>query len=130
MKGEQALHRDVSQLLGYALTSESIWTTFPAGGGGFLRGKFLKATGLRAGWPDIQIIYRGRFYGIELKGLKGTLSHEQRVCHKAIENAGGAVVVCRSMQDVLAALETWGIPTRIHQGPSLANRILAAGMTP
>lgn len=130
MKGEQALHRDVSHLLSVALTSETWWTTVGHGGGGFIRGQFLKATGVKPGVPDLILVYRGRFYGIELKSIKGRLSHEQIVCHRAIENAGGSVMVCRSQQEVLSALETWGIPTRIHQGPSLERRIAAAGMVP
>ena len=102
---EAELHRAVATYLTLALPETAVWTTFPAGGGGKARGGKLKAMGLRAGWPDIQIIYQGRFVGIELKAEKGYISEAQCLTHAAINMSGGDCYVCRSLDDVIVTLE-------------------------
>lgn len=115
---EAQLHRQVAEYLAVALQPPTVWTTFPAGGGGKARGGQLKARGLRPGWPDIQVIhYRpgfwsGLFIGIELKTIRGECSKEQIACHAAIRAAGGAVFLCRSVADVQWALCDAGVPLR------------------
>jgi len=114
---EQILHQQVAAYLRVALVSgPAVWTTFPAGGGGRVRGAQLRASGLRAGWPDIQIMWKERsrtaFVAIELKSKVGRLSPEQRECHDAIRLAGGLVYVCRSVLDVQAALVALNAPLR------------------
>lgn len=101
---EAQLHKAVAELLPKILSSVSTWTTFPAGGGGKARGAQLKARGLRAGWPDIQILADGYFIGLELKAQRGSVSDEQKACHDAIESCGGSVHVCRSIEEVRAVL--------------------------
>jgi hypothetical protein len=110
---EQRLQRAVADYLAWALLPPAISTSHPAGGGGELRGKILKGTGNRAGWPDIEIIANdGRFYGIELKSARGVLSEAQRRTLPAINAAGAPTAVCRSLDDVQAALMAWRIATR------------------
>ena len=111
---EQSFHIAVAEYLNLALPSHTTWTTFPAGGGGKVRGKFLKAMGLRAGWPDIQILVRDtaydaarpmvRFVGLELKAGKGVETKGQRDCHAMIRNAGGIVYTVRSLEEIYDAL--------------------------
>ena len=107
---EADLHRAVADYLAHAITSP--WTTFPAGGGGRARGAQLKGMGLTAGWPDIQIVHGGRFYGIELKAKGKYPEPHQRAIHDAIRTAGGRVAVCRSLAEVEDALTTWRVPIR------------------
>lgn len=69
---EERLHRAVAAYLRVALQPPAIWSTFPAGGGGRIRGAKLKAMGLARGWPDILVLYPGGHMltlviGIELK---------------------------------------------------------------
>lgn len=118
---EAQLHKAVADYLAVALPTEGcVWTTFPAGGGGKVRGAQLKGRGLRAGWPDIQIVWElgpAHHSGcgvvcIELKTEVGALSAAQRSCHEAIYSAGGDVYVCRSVDDVHAALSRHSIPLR------------------
>lgn len=54
------------------------------------------------GWPDIVAIKQGHFYGIEVKGAKGTLSPAQIECKANILAAGGTFVLARSIDDVAA----------------------------
>lgn len=109
---EAQLHRQIAGLLRAWLLPPAIFTTFPAGGGGEMRGKFLRASGLKAGWPDIQIVHQGRLYLIELKTQKGRVSPAQVECHAELRGAGCAVAVCRSLEDVQAALDEWHLPKR------------------
>ena len=106
---EAQLHRAVAQYLNLALPKDAVWTTVAHGGGGRIRGAKLKAMGLRPGWPDIQILYRGRFIGIELKSGKGRVSPEQDEVAKAIWGAGGSWFVCCSVDQVMLSLRDMGI---------------------
>ena len=113
-KAEQRFHMAVAQYLDLALPSHAVWTTFPAGGGGLTRGKFLKAMGLRAGWPDIQILVRStafdsarsfsRFIGLELKTSKGVVTATQTAAHLSIRQSGGEVYIVRTLDEVCDAL--------------------------
>ena len=59
------------------------FTAFPAGGGGRVRGAKLKKAGLQAGWPDIQLVYQGRYFGLEVKTQTGkTFSSAIRLTQK------------------------------------------------
>jgi hypothetical protein len=109
----------VAQFLALALPQHCVWTTFPAGGGGRIRGAQLKAMGLMAGWPDIQILVRStaydtsyplsRFIGLELKREKGGhVTQSQHDAHALIKNAGGAVYVVKALTeiyDILTGME-------------------------
>jgi len=57
--------------------------------------------GMRAGWPDLEIIYRGKFIGLEVKTRLGRVSTKQKRCHKDIMLAGGAVCVVRSLDQTI-----------------------------
>ena len=109
---EDALHAAVAQLLDVALLPPVVWTAFPAGGGGAARGGRLKHLGLKAGFPDIFLIHHGHTFGIELKTAKGRLLPSQKIMHPILEGAGMRIAVCRSVDDVLAALRGWGLPLR------------------
>ena len=119
---ERDLHKAVAQFLAVALPKDVVWTTFPAGGGGKVRGAQLKARGLMAGWPDVQIIYRGKFYGVELKAANGRLSPEQRACAEAIRAAGGYYHQVRSLDELQSWLLLVGIPLRASTGPAAKPR--------
>lgn len=116
---EAQLHKAVAKFLAAALPPEVAWTTFPAGGGGKVRGAQLKERGLRAGWPDIQLIVGGSFVGIELKTPRGKIEPHQDECHAAIRKAGGYVFTCRSMEGVAAVLRGLGV--------QLSARVMAGG---
>ena len=109
---EDQLHKQVAGFLAAGLPRDVVWTTFPAGGGGKVRGAQLKARGLRAGWPDIQIFGAGKLVLIELKTAKGVVDPEQVECHAALTKAGALVFVCRSLDDVQRALVAARVPFR------------------
>lgn len=57
----------------------------------------------RKGWPDICLIRKGKFYGIEVKSEVGRLSPEQEELGRDIILNGGMYVVARSIDDVQRA---------------------------
>jgi hypothetical protein len=57
----------------------------------------------RRGWPDICLIYRGTFYGIEVKSRLGSLSAHQMQIGEDIERNGGCYIIARSIDDIQAA---------------------------
>lgn len=56
----------------------------------------------RRGWPDICLISRGTFFGIEVKSDNGKLSKDQQQLGDEINKNGGLYVVARSIDDLQA----------------------------
>lgn len=76
----------------------------------------LRWTGLLPGMPDLGVEWPGDHGFIETKAAKGTLSDDQRGVHKILLGMGKRVVVCRSVDEARAALDGWGVPSRINTG--------------
>lgn len=107
---EAALHRAVAKYLDDALPKSHAWNTFPAGGGGKIRGAQLRAMGLKPGWPDIVIFSPdGVTYWIELKSPKGRLSKEQTFTHRKLLSLGHVITIARSLIDVVRFLALFGL---------------------
>jgi hypothetical protein len=128
-KSEHSLHYHVAGLLDKHLAAPAWYTTFPAGGGGEMRGKILKSLGLKTGVPDILIIFpvtiryqtepnglihSGIFqllYWIELKKTgKGTPSDAQIKTQQRLTEMGCRVANCDSLDAVKATLVEWRLP--------------------
>ena len=119
MKPEETLHRAVADFLAKALRPPTFWSTFPAGGGGAVRGAKLKAMGLRAGVPDLLVFHPCRVVGMavgcivvgaELKAGRNGTSEDQDATMADMMVAGAHVGVCRSIEDVAALLKRHGVP--------------------
>lgn len=120
---EQQLQIQVARYLDLALRPPTIWTAFPAGGGGKVRGALLKAMGLKAGWPDVIVMHRFRdtlwpvFLGMELKVGKGRQSPAQKDIAESFKAIGALYKVCRSLDDVEWALMDAGLPVFASASP-------------
>lgn len=66
-----------------------------------------KAKGMRPGWPDIEVIWRGQFWAFEVKSENGRVTKEQRECGEAIIANGGRWAVVRSVDDVRRCVGLW-----------------------
>lgn len=66
--------------------------------------------GIIAGIPDLYVQHQGLAHWIELKAADGRLTPAQREVGSEIIRAHGRVVVARSADEVLAALDAWKIP--------------------
>jgi len=122
---EQQLQIAVADYLHAVLRPPTMWTAFPAGGGGKIRGALLKAMGLKPGWPDILIIHRfddlaeTLVLGIELKAGEGRQTPEQREVMESLRATGAVYEVCRSIDEVDWALMDHGIPCAVaRRSPS------------
>lgn len=113
---EESLHRSVIERLRVVCPPPPEGPfVFHAYNGGYrtkTEGGIGKALGVRAGIPDIGLMWRGRHLWIELKAPGGRLTKSQRDCHRDLTLAGGAVAVCQSIDEVMDFIDTVGIPTR------------------
>jgi hypothetical protein len=66
-----------------------------------------KAKGMRPGWPDIEVIWRGHFWTFEVKAEGNYATKQQRECGADIEKNGGKWAVVRSVDDVAECLREW-----------------------
>lgn len=111
---EDALHRSVAQLLARVLRKPTIWTTIGHGGGGKVRGAQLKAKGVQSGWSDIIVLHPAKYWtialGLELKSKDGRASADQLQHRNGMVAVNGHWHLCRSLDDVFAALNLAGIP--------------------
>ena len=74
-----------------------------------------KRKGVKAGVPDVFILYSGTCLWIELKaGYNGT-SEPQDLFHKKIRKAGSIVVVVRTIDELMTILEQYEVPTLIKE---------------
>jgi len=111
---EAQLHRSVADLFGRILRPPTIWTTIPSGGGGKIRGAQLKAMGLKPGWPDLIVLHPGKYWtivlGIELKA-GSSQSPEQKAVERQFLECNASYDVCKSLDDVIYALQVAGVPS-------------------
>jgi hypothetical protein len=77
-----------------------------------LAGFLQKRRGIRAGLPDLLILYRGKLICIELKSRRGALSKVQRQVRLELVKAGASVWLCRTARAGLAALVYSGVPLK------------------
>lgn len=110
---EEALHRAVAEFLTLALPEDAWFCHVPNGG---KRSKSeaarFKAMGVKAGVPDLLIIYQGRAHWVELKAGKGRLSEAQQTVRAQLYAVDCHWADCRSLDDVEWWIGQWGIPLR------------------
>jgi hypothetical protein len=114
-RGEDSFHRMVAEYLQKALPPEYEHTCFPAGGGGFYRGAWLKKKGLKKGIPDHMVMKPGsQLLWIELKAPYGRVDPEQKLMHGRLRSLGHTVVVCFDLTEVELALDAFCYPDQLR----------------
>ena len=110
---EADLQHAVMQYLDRALPPDAVAHHSPGEGKRSKRAqRDLRRSGHKAGWPDVEIIWRGRALFIELKAPGGALDAVQRLMHQRLGYAGAPVVLCRSVPEVEAVVREAGVPLR------------------
>ena len=121
MKRSQAEFRlscAVTDYLACALPVDVPYTHFPAGEyRTAATGARLKRMGLKPGWPDYLIQWRGRLVCIELKAAKGSVSEAQGMVGFNLITHGAIWEVCKSLEDVENVLRAAAIPLRCRIAP-------------
>jgi hypothetical protein len=113
---EQGFQASLVNALPYVLPREAFFFHIPNGGwrkhteAGILVGQ-----GVKAGMPDLMIIWQGRAFGLELKSDIGRVSSSQKIAHAHLRTAGMPIAVVRSFAETIDALCEMGIPLRIKQ---------------
>lgn len=71
-----------------------------------------KAMGMKAGIPDILLVWKGRAIFVEVKADGGRLSPAQRDCQAGLKLAGALVHTVKSLNEFIDFLGAAGIPIR------------------
>jgi hypothetical protein len=106
---ERILQQTLVEILNEEIKGDVEWTCFPAGGGGAVRGTFLKKMGLKRGWPDLIFLRNGQFYGLELKAEKGKLSEAQVGTQSRLGLCGGLIATAWSIEESIHIIDGWGL---------------------
>jgi hypothetical protein len=102
----------VAEALDILLPKDAVWTAWDFSKAGKVEGGRKKKLGVKAGWPDLGVFWRGVMVPIELKIERGRLRTEQKALHPRLAAAGFPVTVCRSVNAVLKTLADAGISLR------------------
>lgn len=67
----------------------------------------LKKMGLKAGFPDLQVIKESDIFFIELKtkDIKSTTSYKQDALHLVLRKLKHKIVVCRSLEEFIIIVD-------------------------
>lgn len=131
---EDELHESVAKALRSLVKPPAVFVAYPAGWVQLTAAQAAKFSrmGIARGVPDFLGWYGGASFGLELKRPRtGRLSkgHWDRTARGALvwrqgqeemflalHNAGMAIAVCHSLDEVLGALDAWDIPLRTRAG--------------
>ncbi len=117
---EEIFQRAVAQYLDLALPEDAVWWHTPNGGArSRAEAGIFKAMGVKAGVPDIIVIYQGQVVAIELKGPNGRLSPAQRAMHERLMLAGALVYTATRIEEVEGFLRAT-VPLRATTGARAA----------
>lgn len=110
---EGPVHRSILQLLDFALPRDAIYHHSPneldmAGAEAARQIAKARKLGTKAGWPDIEIIWQGRAYFLEVKA-EGRQSEAQRDIATDLRRAGSPYAVVRSVTEAEEILKSWGL---------------------
>ena len=70
-----------------------------------------KRKGVKAGVPDIFILYNGTSLWLELKAGKNGATERQELFHRRIKASGSIVEIVRTMQELIDILLLYQVPT-------------------
>jgi len=111
---EQDLQLAVAKLLDHILPAEAFWFHIPNGGKrGIIEASIFKHMGVKKGVPDIAVCHDGTVDFIELKAPGSYATPEQKEVATKLFAAGLRVLVCRTLDDVIAALRNCGVKVRL-----------------
>lgn len=110
---EGPIHRAILDLLDLALPGDAIYHHSPneldmAGPEAARQIAKARKLGTKAGWPDIEIIWQGRAFFLEIKA-DSRQSEAQKDIQRDLTRAGAPYAVVRSVTEAETALKQWGM---------------------
>lgn len=113
---EEALQRQVAAFLDVALPEDAVWWHTPNQRGTRARfeNEILKALGVKGGFPDVAILFRGRLYCIELKAPGRKPTDAQDALRARLQRAGAIYPdePAYRLEEVEGYLDAWFIPLK------------------
>ena len=111
---EGSIHRSILHWLQWKLPKDAVVHHSPneldmAGPAAARQVEKARGMGTKGGWPDLEIVWRGRVYFIEVKSEIGKVDGSQPECHEDLDRAGAPVGIARSINDAEALVIKWGI---------------------
>ena len=107
---ETGLHKSVVEYLLVQLHRDVAWHHSPNEGRHKVQYRVKqKAMGMCPGWPDLEFMFKGQAFFIELKLPGQTLSENQIACHHWLSDARCPVVTCFSLDEVIGRLKAWDL---------------------
>lgn len=105
---ESVLHSQIVQFCWAQLPTDAIFHHSPnEGKRGWNAQRWLKHSGAKAGWPDLEIFWNGRVLFLEVKSKKGDASKAQFAVHDQLIRAGFPPVVVRSLEEAERVIKAW-----------------------
>lgn len=105
---EENVHAAILMLLGYILPAEAVVHHSPNEGKRGLKAQAaLKKLGTRAGWPDLEVVYRGRVLFIEVKRPGEKPSATQLAVHALLRSTGCTVILADGAEQVRGPVAEW-----------------------
>lgn len=110
---EGPIHKAIIELLDLSLPPDAIYHHSPneldmAGPDAARQVAKARDLGTKPGWGDLEIIWRGGFYMLEVKA-DSSQSKAQKSIEADIKRAGGYYEIARSVTEAEAALRKWGM---------------------
>jgi len=110
---EGPIHKAILQFLALALPRDALYHHSPneldmAGAEAARQIAKARNLGTKAGWPDIEIIWQGHAYFLEVKA-RTMQSDAQKDIQSGLVRAGAPYAVVRSVVEAEAALKRWGL---------------------
>jgi hypothetical protein len=121
---EQDLQRALCGYLEATLMPPAVFWHTPNGGArSRVEGAIFKGLGVKAGFPDIALLYDSQLYLLELKAPSGRLSDPQREMIERLIRAGARVGIAYSLEQAIGKIQGWGLPLRIAPDLIMADAI-------
>lgn len=111
---EGPIHKAILDLIDLVLPGDAIYHHSPneldmAGPEAARQIAKARKLGTKPGWTDIEIVWQGRFYAVEVKAPGGKLSQAQAEIHAAMRRAGAKVATVSSITEMKEVLDQWGL---------------------
>jgi len=111
---EESLQKSVCQYLDRVLPDDAFYFAIPnqRGTRSKIENMILKTLGVKAGVPDLCILYKGFAHFVELKAKGRKASDAQTLVAAEIRLAGAGWTLSRSVESVEDSLQRWKIPLK------------------